>query len=344
MENRVFMGLAALCLASVSLLSGCNMANSADGGSDSSSNLAEPTAAVSVVSSTPEANSSGYYNERSTLTVNASAVGSLGSSVTCSISFDYKSAVATDFSNLQTVSGCGAKDFNLYSGAGVYRVKLTATDANSKVAEDQKFVIAIPTAISDTPYLSANFNFTTSTDLANLFDVYLDATSSTKGETGDIVSYTWQIRLKQDDGNESLVSTVGPNISPVTTVTVNQDGIYVVRLTVVDAGSQTATTEKMFSVDTANTLVADFSATISGTAPVNIGVDASSSTVAAGVNHYVWEVSTVGAETDAVIYRLTVESATTVLPITSAGTYLITLKVIDNLGNEHQISRVVTVS
>ncbi len=344
MKNRVFIGLTALSLASAVLLSGCNMANSADGGSTPQTDLTEPSAAVSILSAVPVADDDGYYVERSTLSVSASAVGSLGSSVTCSTSLDHKSAIATEFTTLETLGGCGTKSFNLYNGAGVYRIKLTATDANSMVAEDQKFVIAVPTAIADTPYLSADFAFTTSSDVANLFDVYLDATSSTKGETGDIATYTWQVRLKQDDGDETLVSTVGPMGSPVTTVTVNQDGIYVVRLTVVDTSDQVASTEKMFSVDTANTLIADFSATIPAAAPVNISVDASSSTVSAGVDHYVWEVSTIGAATDSVIYRLTVESATTVLPIVSAGNYLITLKVIDTLGNEHQISRVITVS
>lgn len=332
-----------LGLSAAVVLSGCNMANSADGGSSSApSSLAEPTAEVALQSAFPAADSQGYYEEDAIVTFNASAVGSLGSSVTCSTVLSYNDEVK------DTVLGCGENQFNLNSGAGAYRIKLTATDANSLVAEDQKFLIAVPQSLANSVYLSADFNFTTSSDVANSFDVLLDATPSTKGETGDIATYTWQIRLKQDDNDETLVSTVGPVNSPTTNVTVNQDGIYVARLTIVDDGDNTAVTEKMFSVGTGSALEADFSIAVSGAAPVNIDVDASSSTIAAGADHYVWEVypidGTSGEVAEDAIYRLTVESATTVLPIAVSGTYLIRLKVIDTLGNEHLIARLVSIS
>ncbi|MDX1347548.1 MAG: hypothetical protein R3189_04780 [Thiomicrorhabdus chilensis] len=343
MKYKMLLSGVVLGLSAAAFLSGCNMANSADGGSDSApTNLMEPTASVSIQSALPVADSQGYYEEDAIVTVNASAVGSLGSSVTCSTTLSYNDAV------VDTILGCGTKQFQLASGAGAYRIKLTATDANSLVAEDQKFLIAVPQLLANSVYLSADFNFTTSSDVANSFDVFLDATPSTKGEAGDISTYTWQIRLKQDDNDETLVDTVGPTNSPTTNVTVNQDGIYVARLTIVDEGDNTAVTEKMFSVGTGSALVADFSVAVSGAAPVNIDVDASSSTIAAGADHYIWEVypldGTSGEVAEEAIYRLTVESATTVLPIAVSGTYLIRLKVIDTLGNEHLIARLVNVT
>lgn len=330
------------------LLSGCNMANS-DSGVSSSSSASVPSASVTLTSASTEPDEQGYYAENTTFTVNATASGSLGSTVSCAVELAYKSGASSDFNTLQTLNGCGAQTFNLYSGAGVYRFKLTATDANSLVAEDQKFVIAVPLAIGDEPYLSADFDFTVSTDPESLFDVALDATPSTKGEGGDIATYTWQVRLKEDDEDESWASTLGPYNSPTTNITVNRDGIYVVRLTLVDQSEQTAMAEKMVVVGSSQTLIADFSVSVSGAAPVNVDVDASSSIISAGVDHYVWEVydaaTTAAEDTESLpIYRLTVESATAALPIISAGTYLIRLKIIDSIGNEHEISRVVSVS
>ncbi len=119
-----------------------------------------------------------------------------------------------------------------------------ATDANSLVAEAQTFAIVVPNTIGSGSNLTANFTATPSDTPASTFDIALDATSSTKGETGDIDTYTWQVRKKENDSVGTLVSTVGPLNSPTTSVVVQSDGIYVVKLTIVDTGAKTTSTEK----------------------------------------------------------------------------------------------------
>ncbi|MEA3406085.1 MAG: hypothetical protein U9R28_10175 [Pseudomonadota bacterium] len=315
----------------------------ADDGSDIYQE-SDPMALVEVIGSSKEPNSSGYYFEDTTVTVSTEAAGSLGSDITCSIDLGYNDGTAAEFTVLQTVTGCGVKDFNLYSGVGTYQMKLTATDTNTKVAEDQKFVITIPTELADTVYLNADFETTVSTDDGSLFDVFLDARSSSEGTGGDIATYSWEVFLKEEDEiTETAVETVSDVASPTTTVVVDRDGVYVARLTIVDASEAKAITEKMFMVSgTGATLIADFTVTIPANAPVNIEVDASASTVDAGIDHYEWEVfSTMGDSTPT--YQLTVESATTVLPIAVTGTYLVRLTVIDIDGNEHEITRIISV-
>ncbi|MDG6778213.1 hypothetical protein QCB44_05795 [Thiomicrorhabdus sp. zzn3] len=341
-RGTLFLSASALMCGAV-LLSGCNMANSDGGVSPDSGDSSAASASVTLTSATSTPDALGYYSENTILTYNASATGSMGSSITCSTSLSFNDSV------VDTSLGCGEDQFILSNGAGVYRIKLTATDANSMVAEDQKFVIVKP---SET-YLIADFDYARSVDPATPYDLELDATPSTLA-LSNIDTYTWQVRLKQDDENTNWTDTIQMH-TPMTSITLNNDGIYVVRLTLVDDAEKTAMVEKTIVMSSEQALEADFSVTVSGAAPVNIGVDASSSTVAAGVDHYVWEVydtaTATTAETDAEtdstapqpIYRLTVESATTVLPIVTAGTYLIRLKVIDATGNEHELTRVVNV-
>ena len=303
----------------------------------------DPVALVEIMAASTDPDNNGYYFDDTTLTVNASASGSSGSDVICSVEFSINSGTASDFTVLQTVSGCGVKDFNLYNGTGTYRVRLTATDSNAEVAEDQKYVIAIPTELANSVYLNAEFEFTVSTDPASLFDVFLDATSSNEGEGGDITNVRWDVFLKEDDEITETPVEIVDNNSLTTTVTVDRDGIYVAKLTLTDESEQTAITEKMFIVGgTGDELIADFSVTIPDVAPVNIEVDASASSIVAGIDHYEWEVRSFLDE-GVLIYKLSTESATTVLPIAIAGNYFIRLTVIDVDGNEHEITRVVTV-
>lgn len=315
----------------------------------------DPLALVEIVGASTTPDSNGYYFDDTTLTVNNEASGSLGSDVTCSIEFAHNTGTSSVFEVLQTTPGCGFKTFNLYNGTGTYRVKLTATDGNEEVAEDQKYVIAIPTELADSVYLVADFDVTVSTDQGSLFDVELNAEKSKEGEGGDIEDdgFQWEVFLKEDDDLTDI--SVEPFVKQgvKTTVNVDRDGIYVARLTLTDKSGKTATTEKMFIVSgTGDALIADFSVSIpSGGAPVNILVDASTSIIddPRGIDHYEWELTAVGddsnvnGEVRTVLYQLETESPTTVLPIAYSGNYFIRLTVIDASGNEHEITRVVTV-
>jgi len=316
------------------VLSGCNLANSA--GDDTKRNA---TANVSIQSSMPAANASGYYQEKSIVIVNATGSGSKNSLVTCETTISKKANSVIDYAVVDVITGCGNKEVAFVNGAGAYKIKLVVTDGNSKTAESQTFAIVLPTTIGSDVFLSANFTAIPSTSSETTFDIALDATSSTKGETGDISTYTWQIRKKENDATTTLVSTVGPVNSPVTNIVVQSDGIYVVKLTIVDNGSKTASTTKTFTVSTGgDLLVADFSITIpAGVAPINVQVDSSTSTVA-NIDHYAWDLYA-SDTSDTVIYHVETESTQANIPIVATGIYLIRLRVIDSIGNEHETTR-----
>ncbi len=303
-----------------------------------------PRATISIISASTSPDSNGYYFENTTLVTDIEAIGSQRSDVTCVITLAHKGTGATEFTTIDTVNDCETTSLNLSNGVGTYQAKLVVTDGNSKVAEDQKYVIAIPEVLANTVYLNAEFAFTVSTDPDSLYDVFLDARTSSEGTGGDIAKYTWEVFLKQEDEETELTDQRVVEVqSPTTTVTVNQDGIYVAKLTIEDAAENKAITEKMFKVGgTGDQLIADFSVTVPSASPVNIQVDASSSTIGGTVEHYEWEV--MQNSTTSVEYQIQTHSPTTVLPITTAGDYLIRLTVIDTSGNEYQITRIVSVS
>lgn len=321
-------------------LYGCNLANS----SDADKVQKNASANISIQSSSPTVNASGYYQEKSIIIINATGVGSKDSAINCVVTVSQKANSVTTYTDVDVINGCGQQTVGLVNGAGDYKIKLLVTDANSRTAEAQTFAIVVPTSVGSDSFLSANFSATPSVVAASTFDIVLDATSSTKGETGDISTYTWQIRKKENDSVTNLVSTIGPIHSPVTSVVVQSDGIYVVKLTIVDNGSKTASTIKTFTVSTAGSLlVADFTITIPvGTVPLNIQVDGSTSTIAS-VDHYAWDLFASGALTTS-IYHVESESAIANIPIVTAGIYLIRLRVIDAIGNEHEVTRTFTVS
>ncbi|HBQ44539.1 MAG TPA: hypothetical protein DD716_02660 [Thiomicrospira sp.] len=325
-----------------SLLASCNLANSADSDSPSASATAKkPSATISIQSSIPDANADGYYQERSKVIIQASATGSFGSAVTCVITVSHKANTAT-YTEVDILNDCGTRNIAFDSGAGVYKIKLVATDANSLVAEAQTFAIVVPNTIGSGSNLTANFTATPSDTPASTFDIALDATSSTKGETGDIDTYTWQVRKKENDSVGTLVSTVGPLNSPTTSIVVQSDGIYVVKLTIVDTGAKTTSTEKTFTVgDNGSLLSADFTVTATSPAPVNVQVDASTSSVN-NIEHYAWDLFS-AEDLTVSLYHVETEIVTANLPITASGIYHIRLRVIDATGNEHETTRLLQV-
>ena len=335
-------GLSRLLILSLlsAFLYGCNLANSAN--DDKSKKNA--SASISIQSSSPVVNANGYYQEKSTVVINATGEGSKGSAITCVVTVSQKANSVTEYTDVDVINGCGNQTLGLLNGAGGYKIKLVVTDSNSKTAEAQTFAIVLPNNISDDTFLSANFTATPSVAAGSAFDIALDATSSTKGEAGDISTYTWQIRKKENDFVTNLVSVIGPINSPVTNVVVQSDGIYVVKLAIVDNGAKTASTVKTFTVSTGGgLLVADFSITIpAGAVPLNIQVDGSTSTVT-NVDHYAWDLFASDALTTS-IYHVESESAIANIPIVAAGIYLIRLRVIDATGNEHEVTRTFSVS
>lgn len=330
----------------LSVFAGCNL-----GSSTSQKQVSTPLSAPQVRISSIQTNRSltvrGEYHERDLITVGLVAQGSQFSGVSCNVSLQH----LVDGSYVDTpdspIASCSDIRFILAPGAGVYRLYAKITDGNSKTAETQQFLIVVPQSVSERPYLQASFTQKVSKNENNAYEVQLDATNSTVGETGDIVSYVWQYRLKQNPANTAVTMTEN---GPKTTVVVQKDGIYVVKLTITDAGGRVSTMTKQFDVGIANSgLEVKFTTTPStanstsgvGAAPVNLTVT-STSIVSAGVDHYIWQVYKSDA-LDTVIYELQTETKETTLPLIDPGTYLIKLIIIDKTGNEHDYSRLVTV-
>lgn len=329
-------------------LSGCNGANSADDNSSFSDSpeppgLNESRVGLQINSATTAPDVNGYYSEDTEITVGVTAPASPSSEVLCSTTLSHKAlGIDTGFEEGDTLEGCKEQRFNFDKGPGTYRLKLKVTDMSNKVVEDQKFVIVKPSELREKAYLKADFEFTV-TD--SLFGVFLDAGVSSQGSGGEIETFKWDVFLKEHDGDsDAPVKTVTTN-ALTTSVTVDRGGIYVSRLTITDVSGQSAVTEKMFKVGgTGEALIADFAVSIPAAAPVNIGVDASASVILGGVDHYEWELLAIGDDVDSTAaYKLSTESPTTVLPIVYSGIYLIRLTVIDQSGNEHENTRVITV-
>jgi|GEM_PF-4184923 len=314
----------------------------------------DPRGLVEIIGATTDPDTNGYYFDDTTVTVRTIASGASGADVNCLVSLDHYDKATEEFEAVDNIQGsCSlTTDFNLTEETGTYRVRLVVSDRESgeQVAEDQKFLIAIPTELANSLYLNAEFDFTVSEEEDSLFQVLLDANNSAEGEGGDITNFSWEVFLKEEDSlNDNAVKIVTGQ-GRQTNVVVDRDGIYVARLTLTDESGETATTEKMFIVSgTGDTLIADFSVSIPSGAPVNILVDASASTIEAGIDHYEWELTAVGddsgvnGEDRTVLYQLETESPTTVLPVAYSGIYFIRLTVIDASANEHEITRVITV-
>lgn len=326
-----------------SLLAGCNLGSSTSE-KQISTPLLEPRVRISSIKPTEQAKpltTEGYYHINDEILVTLETAGSQNSDVTCSVSLQYLSSGSFVDSPSGSIAACNTIYFSLTTDAKVYRVLAKVTDANSKTSQTQRFLIL---SQDDIPYLMADFT-PTIVSTSSSYAIKLDATSSKVGETGSIVSYVWQMSLKQDDSSTALVQTLTEN-GPVTSVAVNSDGIYVVKLTVTDAGGKASSMTKLFSVGIpGDDLEVSFVTTsVNPSAPLNLAVDASGSNVTAGVKHYIWQVYNSEDLTVKLYDDVVTESAVTTLPIITAGTYVIKLKIIDISGNEHEYSRVVQVS
>ena len=357
MQNNKFFSLGitgvtgfGLIVFMIFILLGCNLSSSETEIQVSNPPL-KPSVKISNIRSSGGLTTNGEYYERDSIEIALEVLGSQYSSVACEVFLQKLSSEGYVNTPNSPMASCQNLVFNFDSGTGLYRLLAKVTDANSKTAETQRFLLVVPKSISDQPYLQAIFNHTTSSLVENAFEVLLDATPSKIGETGDIVSYTWQYRLKQDPETSTITLKES---GPITSVVFQSDGIYVVKLTVTDAGGKTASMTQQFGVGLNQPISLSFtfsngtSVAVPGTtagAPTafNLQVDASGSVIAAGVDHYIWQVYKSDALDD-MIYEIQTETPTTTLPLIDAGvTYLIKLRVIDQTGNEHAYSQLVSI-
>lgn len=316
-------------------LQGCNLANSADydGYAD------EPSASIAIKSTEPSANTDGSYEENTEITLRASGTGSNNSGIqTCDLSL-FKLGTDDVFGTtaISSVTGCGETTM-VAPSTGTYKLVLTVTDDNQKTAKTEKSI-----KVSES-ILNSEF---TATQQTNTMQINLDASTSTKGEGGTITSYAWQVRLKVDDSTTTNVSSQ-TNSSPETKVVVDSDGIYVIQLTVTDAGSNTDVEQQQVAISSSTSLVPEFSFTNSTgfVAPSDLLVQISASE-ASNLNHlicYLWLYSS-GEIAETATYQVYAENSTTQsscsIPIPAAGLYAVDVKAVNNDGSEHVRRKVI---
>ncbi len=344
----VVFGLLAILMGS---LEGCNVASSATDKQVSTLSSEPYVRSVSISPKTFSLTSLNEYTSGDTIDVSVDAIGSNNSAVSCSVSLQYLDIGSKTFSDVPggTVSSCSNIEFNLNLGAGDYKLLAKVTDGNSKTVEVQKFLKVRPDP--NHPYLQASFTVTPD---SNFLEINLDATKSQTGATGEIVTYQWQIRQKFDDGTNAAVSTLTES-APKTSVVLNNDGIYVVQLTVTDQGGKTSTSTRQLNVSSGNSLIVVFDATVTssigstnpaGSFPADINVAISNtSNITAGVDHYIWRMFDSKGQVVPIgdLNYVQTESPTAILPAFKSDDYLIQVKVVDKTGNEHTFSRIVHV-
>lgn len=333
-RNGLF--IAGFLMGAILPLQGCNLANSADSVSNGSD---EPSASLSIKSALPAANTDGSFEESTELTLVASGSGSRNSGIdSCDLSL-FKLGTDDVFGTtaISSITGCGETTM-VAPTTGIYKLVLTVTDENAKTAKTEKS-IKVASSI-----LNAEFSATQAT---GLMQINLDASTSTKGQGGSIVSYTWQVRLKIDDSSTADVSTQ-TNSSPETKVVVNSDGIYVIQLTVTDAGSNTDVEQQQVAISSTDPLVPEFTlnSPTGFVAEDNLEVSIDT-TEAANIDHvncYLWLYDgTALSETpiSESYAELSVAHPTCTLPVYEAGVYTVEVEAINSEGNEHSRYKVI---
>lgn len=313
-------------------LAGCNLANSADSESAGSD---EPSASLTIKSVDPVPNTNGSIEENAELTLVASGIGSKNSGVkSCDISlYRFDSSDVFGTTAVSSIPGCG-ETIMVAPATGRYKLVLTVTDNNDKTAKTEKKIEVAKSIL--------NAEFTVAQE-PNKMQMNLDASTSTKGAGGEIVSYLWKVKLKLDDLTTPLTFTTQTNSSPETSVVVNSDGIYVVELTVTDKGNNTDVEQKQIEMTSSGALIPNFNAVTAGfTAPGNLTVQLDTADLT-NINSLTWSLFTYSTEdglaTSPAIWDVThvaPSGADWTIPVPVAGLYIIELKVINNDGNEHR--------
>ncbi|MBT7308718.1 MAG: PKD domain-containing protein [Gammaproteobacteria bacterium] len=202
----------------------------------------------------------------------------------------------------QTATGSGTSF--TFSSAGDYVITLTVTDDGGATSSTTTTVTATELQLP-----VASFTATPTTGSVPL-TVTLDGNGSTT-PNDSIIAYQWS----SSDGQNEIGST--------TSFTFDAVGIYIVTHTIIDNTGQTASTTQEITV--IDSLTASFTATpTTGTAPLTVSLDASSSTTPnSSIIAYTWSSSD----------GQSAAGSTASLTYGTAGDYSITLTTIDNEGN-----------
>jgi PKD repeat protein len=139
-----------------------------------------------------------------------------------------------DFGDGET--GTGATTSHTYESNGVYTVILTVTDSEGNVGYDS-VVVTVGIEIEVNAVINTEPDPPTGTAT---FTVGLDASESTPAPGETIVEYIWNYN---DGTGEEVLTT------PVTSVTYNEEGTYLLQLTVKDSNDNLGYAFKSIEVD-----------------------------------------------------------------------------------------------
>lgn len=219
-----------------------------------------------------------------------------------------------DFDDGETIALTGSDNLDIshtYQVPGVYEAQVIVRDEDGNLARSSTVITAnAPTPPQQGP--QAVLNASTAQGSAPL-TVTFDATGSQDSD-GQLTAYTWDF----GDG----ASASGAQVSH----TFNQDGTYVVVLTVTNDDGEMATARQTITVGVSNNEPpqAAFRATPeTGTAPLTVVFDASSSSDVDGIiQAYTWDFGDGNISSGSIISHT----------FTSAGTFTVTLLVVDDQG------------
>ncbi len=209
-----------------------------------------------------------------------------------------------------------------YTTAGIYTVTLTVTDDDGGMGTAQSTVTVAAPTVNTAP--TAVMILSTSSGEAPL-TVEFSAEGSADSD-GTIVAYAWDF----DDGNSATTATASH--------TYNTAGQYTVTLTVSDNDGGTGTTQSTVTVSAppVNILpTALFSpTTTSGTAPLEVGFDGSSSSDVDGtITSYFWDFGDGSSITGSRVSHT----------YTTSGSFTAKLTVTDNEGGQATDQKIITV-
>jgi PKD repeat protein len=217
-------------------------------------------------------------------------------------------------------TGSGVTTSHSYAAAGSYTVTLTVTDNLGQSAQTSRTV-----SVGDQPKPTASFNFSpTSPNVGQTINFNAAASTAPSGRT--ITGYVWI----WGDGTAN-----GSGVAPTHAYTTN--GTFIVTLTVTDSAGQTGSTTQNVGINALTPPSASF--TMSPSTP-NIGqpvaFDGSGSTPSGGrpIVTYTWKFGDASANGTGV---------TTSHIYAVAGTYTVSLTVVDSAGQTNTTSQTLTV-
>jgi PKD repeat protein len=219
-------------------------------------------------------------------------------------------------------SGTGITATHRYTTPGTYLARLTVTDSNG--LSDQSDAQAITVGAGTPP--TARFAFSPASPRADE-TVFFNGTTSTASAGHQIVRYDWDFGT----GSRRSGSTVSRSY--------DAPGAYAVVLTVTDEVGQTGQITQTVTVSAAATPVASFTSSPTNAfvgTQVNFNASASTAPTGSTIRSYAWDFgdgATAGASS----------SNTTQHQFSAAGTYVVTLTIVDSEGRRATTTRNVTI-